>query len=79
MPPNPLLQLFELLLQQPIMLLSPPHNNSKIRIMKIELNPLSHLLSLQQDVVDKSLIVIPPIFDSTSYAASGYIYISRCD
>ncbi|MDF2950409.1 MAG: hypothetical protein K0R07_2462, partial [Sedimentibacter sp.] len=40
--------------------LSPPHKESKIRIIKIELIPLSFLLSLQHDVDDKSLIIEPP-------------------
>lgn len=57
-PPKPLLLLHPLPpLQPPKIPLSPPHNKSNIRIMNIELFPLSQLLSPQHDVVDKSLII----------------------
>jgi hypothetical protein len=69
MPSSPLLQPQPLFPQKPPNIpLSPPHKNSRIKIMKIGLMPLSQVLSLEQDADDRSLIIEPPNnFYNTSY------------
>jgi len=60
MPSNPLLLQLLFPQQPPKKPLSPPHNNSNNKIMKMELKPLSQLFSLLHDADDKSFIAKPP-------------------
>ncbi len=80
-PSSPLLQPQELFPpKHPSKPLSPPHKNSKIRIMKIGFIPSSHLLSPQHDKDDNRFISEPPKFYyAISYAMAKYIYMYQCD